>query len=76
MRCVLIGAAKSDINIGMSAFATYGGTPGWMIRGGYLILDSFGAFDGPIAAPQIPYLPISTAPANNTYMYRLQYLMR
>ena len=68
------GAAKSAFDIGMGVFATYGGVPGWIIGGGYLILDSFGAFDGPVAAPQIPYLPVSIAPADNTYLYRPQYL--
>lgn len=60
------GAAKSGLDIGMGAFATFGGPPGWIIGGGYFALDALGAFDRPIITT--PYSPPMYAVPDNTYV--------
>lgn len=60
------GAAKSGLDIGMGAFATFGGTPGWIIGGGYFALDALGAFDRPMITT--PYSPPMYAVPDNTYV--------
>jgi len=60
------GAAKSGLDIGMGAFATFGGTLGWIIGGGYFALDAFGAFDRPMITS--PYTPPLYAVPDNTYV--------
>ena len=60
------GAAKSGLDIGMGAFATFGGPPGWIIGGGYFALDALGAFDRPMITT--PYTPPMYAVPDNTYV--------
>jgi hypothetical protein len=48
------GATKSGLDIGMSAFATFGGPFGWIFGSGYFALDALGAFDRPISIPFSP----------------------
>ena len=60
------GAAKSGLDIGMGAFATFGGPPGWIIGGGYFALDALGAFDRPMITT--PYSPPMYAVPDNTYV--------
>lgn len=60
------GAAKSGLDIGMGAFATFGGPPGWIIGGGYFLLDAVGAFDRPMNTT--PYVPAMFAVPDNTYV--------
>jgi hypothetical protein len=60
------GVAKSGLDIGMGAFATFGGPPGWIIGGGYFGLDALGAFDRPVIAR--PYSPYYYALPDNTYV--------
>ncbi len=58
---------KSGFELGLSAYATFGGVPGLVIGGSYFILDAAGAFN---AAPYSSYYNFypSTAPADNTYV--------
>ena len=42
------GAAKSGFDIGMGAYATFGGPPRWIIGGGYFALDALGTFNRPL----------------------------
>jgi len=60
------GAAKSGLDIGMGTFATFGGPPGWIIGGGYFLLDAIGAFDRPMITT--PYTPPMYAVPDNTYV--------
>lgn len=60
------GAAKSGLDIGMGAFTTFGGPPGWIIGGGYFALDALGAFDRPMITT--PYTPPMYAVPDNTYV--------
>ena len=60
------GVAKSALDIGMGAFATFGGPPGWIIGGGYFLLDAVGAFNGPVRSMSNPY-PQYAVP-DNTYV--------
>ncbi len=50
-------AAKSGLDITMAGIATFGGTPGLIIGGGYFVLDALGAFDE-------SYVPRINIPAN------------
>ena len=60
------GTFKSGLDISMGALATFGGPPGWIIGGGYFLLDAFGAFNRPmITTPSI--LPTYAVP-DNTYV--------
>lgn len=59
-------AAKAGLDIGMGAFATFAGPPGWVIGGGYFLLDAFGAFERPYITT--PYILPSYAVPDNTYV--------
>ncbi|MDD3321625.1 MAG: RHS repeat-associated core domain-containing protein [Paludibacter sp.] len=62
-----LGAAKSGLDIGLGAFATFGGPPGWIIGGGYFALDALGAFDSrPFI--NVPYNPSIYSVQDNTYV--------
>jgi RHS repeat-associated protein len=60
------GASKSGLDIGMGAFATFGGPPGWIIGGGYFLLDAIGAFNRPVIT--IPYISPSYSIPDKTYV--------
>jgi len=60
------GAAKSGLDVGMGAFATFGGPPGWIIGGGYFALDALGAFD--LHYISTPNLPNMIEACDNTYV--------
>jgi hypothetical protein len=68
------GAAKSGLNIGMGAFATFGGPPGWIVGGGYFLLDALGAFDRPTIAT--PFIQPSFAIPDKTYVAPKTLLLR
>jgi len=58
------GVNKSGLDIGMGAFATFGGPLGWIIGGGYFALDALGVFNRPVITT--PYtLPPYAVPDNN-----------
>jgi hypothetical protein len=59
------GAAKSGLDIGMAAIATFGNVPGLIIGGGYFLLDAFGAFERPYITP---YILTSYAVSDKTYV--------
>ena len=59
-------AAGALFDIGMSALATYGGPPGLIIGGSYLMLDAFGTFDGPLYS--IPNLTPAFSIPDNTFV--------
>ena len=60
---------KSGLDIGMGAFATFGGPAGWVVGGGYFALDAFGTFNRPIIpTPYTPLLPTTPAVQDNTYV--------
>jgi len=61
-------AAKSGLDIGMGAFATFGGPSGWIIGGGYFLLDAIGAFERPMITT--PYVPPMYAIPDNTHVSR------
>ncbi len=58
--------SKSGFDIGMGAFATFGGPPGWIVGGGYFVLDAFGMIGRPasITPYSIPLYPAQ----DNTYV--------
>jgi RHS repeat-associated protein len=60
------GAAKSGFDIGIGAYATFGGPPGWIIGGGYFTLDAFGTFNHQFTTT--PYRPFYYAEPDNTYV--------
>ena len=60
------GATKSVFDIGMGAFATYGGPLGWVIGGGYFALDALGAFDRRMITTS--YIQPNCAVRDNTYV--------
>jgi len=61
------GVTKSGLDIGMGAFATFGGPPGWIIGGGYFALDALGAFDSrPFI--NVPYNPSIYSVQDNTFV--------
>ncbi len=60
------GAAKSGLDIGMGAFSTFGGPPGWIIGGGYFGLDALGAFKRPNIT--VPFSPLYYSVPDKTYV--------
>ena len=59
-------AAKSGLDIGMGALATFGGPPGWIIGGGYFLLDAIGAFNRPLITT--PYIVPAYVVPDKTYV--------
>jgi hypothetical protein len=59
------GAAKYGMDIGMSAFATFGGPPAWVIGGGYLLFDATGVFSTPWVQGGAP---MRSPDRDNTYV--------
>lgn len=60
------GVSKSGFDIGMGAFATFGGPPVWIIGGGYFALDAFRMIGRP--AYITPFTPPLYPAQDNTYV--------
>lgn len=57
---------KSSTDIIIACIATYGGPPGWIIGGMYLMMDLAGVFDGNYGSPT--YCDPTIAPRDKTYV--------